>query len=46
MTFTIPTWALWALAALIGVPTIIVILALAWFGFYVARSFSKRGSWK
>lgn len=45
MTITIPAWLLWALGLLVGVPAIVVILALAWFGYVVASSFS-RGLWK
>ncbi len=45
MTFTIPTWALWTLAAIVGIPALISLLALAWFG-YVAAKVLSGGRWK
>jgi hypothetical protein len=36
MTFTIPTWLLWTLGLMIGVPAIIALIGLAIFGFVAA----------
>lgn len=38
MTLTIPTWALWMLAAIIGIPALIAVLALAVFGYVAAKA--------
>lgn len=46
MTITIPTWVLWTLGIVVGVPAAIVTVALAAFGFVVARSLSKGGFWR
>ena len=45
MTFTIPTWVLWTLAAIVGIPALISLLALAWFGYAAAKVLSG-GRWK
>lgn len=45
MTITIPTWALWTLAVVVGIPAVLAILALAWFG-YVALTAMKGGIWR
>lgn len=45
MTFTIPTWLLWALGLLVGIPALLAIIALAVFG-YVALTAIGRGPWK
>ena len=45
MTLTIPTWALWTLAAIIGIPALIAVLVLAWFG-YVALTAVSGGLWR
>lgn len=46
MTITIPTWLLWTLALLVGVPAVAAVIAFAWFGFVVAKSLSKGGFWR
>ena len=46
MTITIPTWALWALGIVIGVPALVAIIALTWFGYVVLTSLAKGGMWK
>jgi len=45
VTITIPAWLLWTLGLLVGIPAIVVILALAWFGYVALTSISK-GPWK
>lgn len=45
MTITIPTWLLWTLAIVIGVPAVLAILALALFG-YVALTMFEGGIWR
>lgn len=44
MTITIPTWLLWALGIVVGVPAVFAILVLACFG-YVALT-AIGGPWK
>lgn len=41
MTITIPTWLLWTLGIVIGVPAIMLILALAWFGYVALTSVGR-----
>lgn len=46
MTITIPTWLLWTLGIVVGVPAVIAMLFFAAFGFIVASSLGKGGFWK
>lgn len=41
MTFTIPTWLLWTLGLVIGVPLVLAILALAVFGWMAASAVAR-----
>ena len=45
MALTIPTWLLWTAGLVIGVPAVIAILVLAWFG-WVALTALKGGLWR
>jgi len=45
MVITIPTWLLWALGIVVGVPAVLVILVLAGFG-YVALTACRGGFWR
>jgi hypothetical protein len=37
MTITIPVWLLWTLAAVIGVPLLVGVLAFAWMGYQFSK---------
>lgn len=39
MTFTLPTWLLWTLGIIVGVPAILATLFLAWFGYQALKIF-------
>ena len=39
MTIVIPTWLLWALGAVIGIPLTVAIILFAAFGFAMAKDF-------
>lgn len=46
MSITIPTWVVWTLGILIGVPAGVAILVLAWFGYVALTSLGKGGFWR
>ncbi|MFN3456916.1 MAG: hypothetical protein ACK4Z8_04995 [Novosphingobium sp.] len=46
MTITIPTWLLWTIGLLVGVPAAVAVIAFAWLGYVVAKSLSKGGLWR
>ena len=41
MTITIPVWLIWTLGLLVGVPALIIVLALAWFGYTALTCFGR-----
>ncbi|MGE8143024.1 hypothetical protein ACQKOE_13700 [Novosphingobium sp. NPDC080210] len=45
MTIEIPAWLLWTLGLLVGVPALVALIALAWFG-YVALTAVGKGIWR
>lgn len=42
MTITIPVWLLWTLGLLVGVPALIVVLVVAWFGYIALTCFGRK----
>lgn len=45
LTLTIPVWLMWTLGLLVGVPALMAVAALAWFG-YVALTSVVLGPWR